>query len=259
MNRVTARLITALALLAPAAAHADYYLISPYEIDLGELELEHNGDSVFDNRPGQTRAASYTAEFGTGLTPWWHSELEFGFDRAPGAAQPTLLSQLVTENMFQLTEPGQAPVDLGFYFEYGQSLTTGVNAASNEVTAGLVAGKSIGHTLHLLNLLFSHEFGPDQSSQGTYVTYAWQSRWVLWEPLSPAIEVYGGPGIMGAFPRLTQQQLLAGPVGVGALKLHDLGLGSGGKIKYEVGWLFGATDASPRNVLRWRLELELPF
>ena len=77
----------ALLALAPAAARADYHVVSPYEIDLGELEIEHNGDAVFDRRPSQKGATSYTTEFGTGLTPWWHSEIELGFDRAPGGGK----------------------------------------------------------------------------------------------------------------------------------------------------------------------------
>jgi hypothetical protein len=48
-------------------------------------------------------------------------------------------------------------------------------------------------------------------------------------------------------------------VGVGLLRLNQIGLGHGGNLKYELGWLFGATPATPRNVLRWRLEVEIPF
>jgi hypothetical protein len=43
------------------------------------------------------------------------------------------------------------------------------------------------------------------------------------------------------------------------LRLHDLGLGHAGNLKYEVGWLFGATPATARGTLRWRLEVEIPF
>ena len=90
-------------------------------------------------------------------------------------------------------------------------------------------------------------------------TYAWQTRWNIWQPLSPAIEIYGDAGSLGASPRLQQQQLMIGPVGVGSVHLNDLGLGKGGKLKYELGWLFGATSASPQGALRWRLEVEIPF
>jgi hypothetical protein len=252
-------LAATLIILAPAAAHADFHIVSPYEIDLGELEIEHNGSAVFDRRPEQRDATSYTAEFGTGLTSWWHSEIELGFDRAPGDAQPTLLTQAVWENMFQLTEPGERFVDVGFYFEYGQSLTRGPAAASNQITFGPVLAKEIGRTVHTINLFFTRELGPDQTTQGLDFSYRWQSRWNIWTPLSPAIEIYGDTGVLGQVPKLSQQQLLVGPVGVGALGLDSLGLGHAGKLKYEIGWLFGATPASPRGALRWRLEVEIPF
>jgi hypothetical protein len=248
-----------LALLAPALAHADYRIVSPYEIDFGELEIEHNGSATFDRRPDKSGAQSHTIEFGTGLTTWWHSEIELGFDRDPGFNQPTLLTQAVTENMFQLTEPGAAFADFGFYVEYGQSLTSGKHAGSNQVTFGPVVAKDIGRTTQTINLFLTRQLGPNQTSQGLDFSYAWQGRWNLWQPLSPAIEVYGDAGTLGRSPRLSQQELLVGPVAVGSLRLGELGLGHAGKVKYEVGWLFGATQASPQGALRWRLELEIPF
>jgi hypothetical protein len=259
MIRTIRGLATALVMLAPVVAHADFHIVYPWEIDQGELEFEHNGSAVFDRRPDQRGAASYTAEFGTGLTSWWHSEIELGFERGPGDSQPTLLTQAVWENMVQLTQPGAQFADFGFYFEYGQSLTRGAAAASNQITFGPVIGKDIGRTTHTINLFFTRELGPDQTTQGLDFSYRWQSRWNLWAPLSPAIEIYGDTGTLGHAPRLSQQQLLIGPVGVGQLRLDQLVLGHAGKFKYEIGWLFGATPASPRGALRWRLELEIPF
>jgi hypothetical protein len=249
----------ALALLAPMTAHADFHVVSPYEIDLGELEIEHNADAVFDRRPDQRGAQSYTVEFGTGLTSWWHSEIELGFDRAPGAGQPALVSAAVWENMFQLTEPGEHFLDTGFYFEYGQSLTRGAAAGSNEITFGPIFAKETGRFLHTVNLFLTRQVGPDQTTQGLDFSYSWQTKWNIWAPLSPAIEIYGDTGVIGHMPKLSQQQLLIGPVGVGAIHLNDIGLGRGGKLKYEIGWLFGTTPASPRGALRWRFEVEIPF
>jgi hypothetical protein len=252
-------LAVALILLVPVSGRADYHVVSPYEIDLGELEIEHNGDAAFDRRPSLSGAQSYTVELGTGLTSWWHSEIELGFDRDPGFNQPTLLTQAVWENMVQLTEPGEEFADLGFYIEYGQSLTRGVHAGPNQVTFGPVIAKDIGRTTHTLNLFFSRELGPDQDTHGLDVSYAWQSRWNIWAPLSPAIEIYGDAGTLGSMPGLSQQQLLVGPVAVGSLRLNELGLGHAGKLKYEIGWLFGATSATASGTLRWRMELEIPF
>jgi hypothetical protein len=249
----------ALALLTPLRAWADFHVVSPDEIDFGELEIEHNGSASFDRLPANSGAQSYTIELGTGLTTWWHSEIEMSFDRNPGFNEPTLLTQAVTENMFQLTEPGEYFADVGFYIEYGQSLTTGHNASANEVTFGPVIAKDIGRTTSTVNLFLTRQLGPDQTMQGLDFTYAWQTRWNIWQPLSPAVEFYGDTGTLGSSPSFSQQELLVGPVAVGALKLNDLGLGHAGLVKYEIGWLFGATRASPNGTLRWRLELEIPF
>lgn len=259
MIRIALGMVAALALLAPLEARADFHVVSPYEIDLGEVEIEHNGDAVLDRRPSQIGATSYTTELGTGLTSWWHSEIELGFDRAPGDNQPTLLTQAVTENMFQLTEPGEDFLDSGFYFEYGQSTTTGRNAGSNEITFGPVIAKQFGRILNTLNLFLTRQLGPDQTNHGLDVSYAWQTRWEIWAPLSPAIEIYGDAGTLGNSPNLSRQQLLVGPVGVGVLKLNQLGLGHAGNLKYEAGWLLGTTPATARGTLRWRLEVEIPF
>ena len=256
MTRVRGILGATLLLLAPTVSYADYHIIAPSEIDLGEIEIEHNGDDAFDHRLGQIGAKSYTTELGTGLTSYWHSEIELGFDRAPGLNQPTQLTQVVTENMFQLTEPGEMFADWGFYIEYGQST---LRTAANEITFGPVVAKEYFRTVHTLNLLFAKELGPDQDNHGVDFSYAWQSRWNIWAPLSPALEIYGDTGTIGNTPALAKQQLLAGPVAIGTLGLNALNLGQSGNLKYEAGWLFGTTPASAAGTLRWRIELEIPF
>jgi hypothetical protein len=259
MTRTVVGLATALALLAPLQARADFHIHSPYDIDFGEVEIEHNGSASFDRNQDKSGAQSYTIELGTGLTHWWQTEIELGFDRDPGFNQNTLVTQIVSENTFQLTQPGEYFADFGFYVEYGQSLTTGRHAGPNQVTFGPLIAKDIGRTTTTVNLFLTRELGPGQDTQGLDFTWAAQTRWNLWAPLSPAVEIYGDSGVIGSSPRLSQQQLLVGPVGIGSLKFHDVGLGNAGKIKYEIGWLFGATEATAKGTLRWRLEVEIPF
>src|SRR3974390_1992387 len=255
----SARLLaTALVISVPGMAWAGYRVVSPDEIDYHELEIEHNGSASFDRLPANSGAQSYTLELGTGPTPWWHTELELGFNRDPGFNEPTFLNQIVTENMVQLTEPGAAIADFGFYAEYGQTLTTGKNAGPNEITFGPVIGKDVGRWTHTVNLFLTRQLGPDQTTHGFDFSYAWQRRWNIWRPLSPAVEIYGDTGVIGSNPALSQQQLLVGPVGVGVLSFHDLGLGRAGLVKYEIGWLFGATRASPHGAPPWRLGVENP-
>jgi hypothetical protein len=166
---------------------------------------------------------------------------------------------VVTENMFQLTEPGEYFADFGFYVEYGQNVATGKNAGPNEITFGPVIAKEIGRTTNTVNLFLTRQLGPDQTSEGLDFSFAWQTKWNISPFLSPAIEIYGDPGVIGSIQRYSQQQLLLGPVAIGAVKLSQLGVGNAGELKYELGWLFGATQATPNGTLRWRVELEIPF
>lgn len=243
-------------LLAATPARADYHIFSPYEIDLGELEIEHNGDAQFDRTVTKDGAQSYTLELGTGLTPWWHSEVEFSFDREPGQGVPTRMTSLVTENMMQITEPGEAWADYGVYFEYGQGTAKGL---PNQFTIGPVIGKDIGRTGNILNLFVSRQLGPNQDSHGLDLSYAWQTKWRLWEPLSPAVEIYGDTGTLTHMLGLNREELLAGPVLVGAVPIKGFSSTRTGRFKYELGYLFGLTGGTPASTLRWRLELEIPF
>jgi hypothetical protein len=122
-----------------------------------------------------------------------------------------------------------------------------------------LVAKDVGRTTHTVNLFLTRQLGSNQTTQRLNFSYAWQSRWNLWETLSPAVEIYGNAGLLGQVPRLARQQILVGPVGVGQVRFSSLGLGLAGKLKYEIGWLFGATQASPQGTLRWRLEAEFPF
>jgi hypothetical protein len=138
-------------------------------------------------------------------------------------------------------------------------MTAGRHAAANEVTFGPLIAKDTGPFTHTVNLFLTRELGPNQTTHGLDFSYAWQTRWNLWAPLSPAIEIYGDAGTLGRNPRLSQQGLRIGPVAIGSLRLNQLGLGHAGRLKYELGWLFGATQATPQGTLRWRLEVEIPF
>ncbi len=108
-------------------------------------------------------------------------------------------------------------------------------------------------TAHTLNLFFSKEVGRNRTD-ATPFFYAWQSRFRLDPHFEPGIELYGLIDDIEAPGKLADQQHRAGPVVVG---LHSLA--PYGKIKYEVGYLFGLTHATENGAVRWRLEYEIPF
>ena len=249
--RLRAILAALLFLTFSGTARADYHIISPDDIDQQEWEFEHNGAAALDSRPANDGARSYTAEIGYGVNSWWHPELELGIDRDPGPGQATKVDSLVWENTFSLTEPGEYWADLGFYWEYGLATLA---KSPDAMLYGPLLQKDIGHTTETLNLLFGTEVGPNKDAQGTDFSYAWQSRWNLSRAASPAIEIYGDAGQVDRMPGFQQQQLLAGPVGLGVIPLQGIG-----NLKYEVGYLIGLTHATPDGVVRWRIEIERHF
>jgi hypothetical protein len=72
--------------------------------------------------------------------------------------------------------------------------------------------------------------------------------------VDPAIEYYGFIENLSNTGKFTQQEHFLGPVAVGAVNFAPYG-----KLKYEVGYMFGLTPATPRGAIRWRLEYEIAF
>jgi hypothetical protein len=159
------------------------------------------------------------------------------------------------ENTFQLTQPGEYFFNLGFFFEYSHSTLRG---EPSSVTFGPIVQKELNDilgldTLHTLNLFLSRDIGHD-AARATAFSYAWQSL-ILTHPLiSPGVEFYGTIDDIAYAGPVSRQQHLAGPVLAGGVDFAPFG-----KLKYELGYLWGLTPASGRSAIRWRLEYEIAF
>src|SRR5579864_4488672 len=210
--------------LAPAAAHADFHIRSPDEIDYQEWEFETNGAASFDHNPAKDNETSYTLEIGRGLTPWYHPELELDIGRDAGPGEPTKIQGFTWENTFMLTEPGEYWADLGLYWEYSHSTLRG---SPDDTLFGALIQKDVGPTTHTLNLFLDKGIGPDQDMHGFDFSYAWQSRWNLNPYASPAIEIYGDAGQIDRTHSFPNQLLRLGPVLLGSVPM-----GTSGRLKY---------------------------
>lgn len=241
----------------PPAARAEFKLHYPI-ITYRELEFEHNGSVTFDKSgSGKNNAQSFTYEIGYGVTPWWEPEIEGEFETTPGQNQRFKATSF--ENTFQLTEQGKYWADLGFFAEFSHaavwtdadSFTFGPLVQKQAADLfGLDLGKD---TLHTLNLLVSKEVGLNHSD-ATPLAIAWQSRLRLNPLYEPAIEYYGQVSSIAGTSSGTGQQHRLGPALVGQYNMYQWG-----KIKYELGYLFGLNRATERGALRWRFEYEKAF
>jgi len=241
-------------LLAAGVTHADELrLISPNEIDYREIEIEHEGSAGFDRSPDRDGGRDYSLDLGTGVTRWWHLGLELEGEREAGPGNPLQIDGVQIESLLRLTEPGEDWLDAGFYTEYTRSALHG-RESPDDLLVGGVFLKDIGRTTHTLNLFLDRGFSPDEDVAGLRFSYAWQSRWNLWRQFAPAIEAFGQAGRLDRPDGFEQGQLIIGPVATGAILLGPVG-----RLRYEAGYLFGATDASPSGTLRWKIELEIPL
>jgi hypothetical protein len=107
--------------------------------------------------------------------------------------------------------------------------------------------------LHTLNLLFENQIGLHRTD-ATDFTPAWQSRWRLHPLFEPGFEYYGNIGDISSPGKLAEQQHRVGPVLVGLFDTEGFG-----KLKYELGYLFGLTRATENGAVRWKLEYEFRF
>ncbi|MBI1777033.1 MAG: FTR1 family protein [Proteobacteria bacterium] len=249
MHAAIGTLVAGVSLGAVATeASADFKVRSPI-VEQGEIELEHNGSVTFDkSNSGKDNARSYTNSIGYGVTEFWKTELEGEWGADPGS---TLRYSATTwENVFQLVAQGQYWADLGFFAEYSRAAIRG---SADSVKFGPLVEKEWGDSLHTANLLFEKEVGQGRTER-TGFSYAWQSRLRLHPLFEPGVELYGEVPDIHSPGKPADQQHRIGPVAAG---LYD-GLPFG-KLKFEVGYLFGLTPATEKGAARWRLEYEFRF
>jgi high-affinity iron transporter len=239
---------------AGSIGFADELKVRSPIVDYREFEIEHNGVTTFDSpKSGKSNNQFYTVEWGFGPLPNWFVELEHELEAPPG--ENITYDATSVENYFQLTPTGKYWGDLAFFAEYSQPPR---KADAKSFTFGPLAQTEFGEiagvgALHTANLLFTREVG-NNATTATPLFIAWQSRLLINPYIQPGFEYYGMIDDLGAPGKLADQQHRIGPVLVGLQNFAPYG-----KLKYEVGYQFGLTQATERGAMRWRLEYEIPF
>ncbi len=234
--------IAILGFSSPALAIPKVYY--PY-VEKGELELEAEGSYDFDDEEENDGRQQQKYAVGYGFTSHWFSELYGKIEKVPEEKENFEFTALEWENRFQLFEPGQLWVDMGLYTAYETSFE---KDAPDEVEWKLLFAKQMGKTSHAANFIFKKDVGGHSEKQ-LEAGFSWSSRWRFKPFLEPGLEYHVDAGeLRESIPYNTQEHLL-GPVVYGKL----------GQVKYDVGYLFGISDAAPEGVLKWILEYEIPL
>jgi hypothetical protein len=237
-----------------SGAHAQLKVRYPI-VDYSELEIEHFSDITFDKRnSGKTNNQRYTNEYYPPLpVPNLAIALENEFV-APNGENITY-DATAFEGYWQLTPTGKYWGDLALFGEVELPIHRGdakgyIFGPLGQTQFGEIAGYG---ALHTLNLLFAKTVG-NNSTDATRLNTAWQSRLVIHSLFEPGFEYYGQIDQIVNPGKPADQLHRIGPVLVGLQSFAPYG-----KLKYEIGYQFGLTDATPRGTLRWRFEYEIPF
>jgi high-affinity iron transporter len=229
-------------LLVPRSAHAAHVVYSPV-VEEGEIALELRGHYDFDSRDDVDGSQQYKLDLEYTPTAWWRTEVLGEWEREPGESIEA--TEVAWENVFQLTPQGKYWMDFGVLAEYAHSLE---DDGEDALELGLLGEKQFSSTVLTANLIFEREF---EGGADTEMEFAARYRWRVSEALEPGFELYSGLGDWGANGRMHDHEHQLGPSVMGKLRS-----GQRTAFKYEAAVLFGLTEESPDNTVRFLLEYE---
>ncbi len=230
-------------LMLPGAALAGAKVYSP-SVELGEFGIEIRGDARI-NRGETDKVQDQIYELEYGVTEWWKTAIFAELEQERG--EGLRYAATAWENIVRLTEPGEAWADTGLYFEYER----GHVESPDKLEGKLLLEKEFGPTVETVNLIVEREIG-GYSKPGAKFEYAARAKYRFKPYIEPAVEAFGDIGQIDR-PSSRQEHRL-GPVALGTIPLA-----SRIALYYELGWLFGLTNASPDHSLKWLVEFEFYF
>jgi hypothetical protein len=243
----------------PAAAQVDpwEFEVYPYQtLGRGVIELESlNSVVAKGHRNGENGTSAGTLP----SQSMWRTAFELAYgltDRIETAAYLTLAKPSGRDLQFagskfrvrsSLFDPGQLPVDLGWYIEIEYRRVPQFDDQKLELELRPIIEKDLGDFSLLFNPIFEKVLvGPDKNKGFEFgYSAAVYYRWL--RSLSPGIELYGGIGNIRDPDPTREQQHYIFPVIKGELS-HG--------IEYNTGVGFGMTRGSDKVIVKFNLELE---
>jgi len=233
--------LAALACSTLAYAGPDDYVLTP-TVEYGEREIELRIGTA-SGEEGEPRASAASIAFGYGVTQWWATEI-YGKWHRDGT---TSFDAIEWENRFQLTQPGQYLVDLGFVVEIERPRD---RAEGYELRLGPLLQKEFGPVQANFNVLLERHYRSTQPQQ-TELGYQWQVKYRWREAFEFGAQGFGEVGKWNDWASAREQEHIAGPAIFGKFNLDGRQA-----IRYDAAVLFRLSDAAPRQTLRARIEYE---
>ena len=225
-------------------AYAEKQVFQP-NAEQGEWELENTG--VYDIDPAKNKNAvqEYHYAVGYGVNSFWHTELELEAETEPtdDAITSFQATHMEWENIFQLADKGEYWLDPGIYLAYEAPL---INKQVGQFEGKILLEKDIQKISNILNISFNQEVGGGADPH-TDAGISWSTRYRLSQYFEPGVEYWNDFSTIDHHLDYEQQSHQVGPCFYGHLARH---------INYDIGYLFGVSDAAPRGELKWVIEYE---
>lgn len=243
-NKSVLALAGILAVANVSNAEASKKVYDPY-VEKGELEFELRSGIKFDDNKSKDGEEKHKLAIGYGVTDRWATEIYGVIEKEGTSGSEYIFQEIEWANKFQLTEAGQYFVDVGAYLAYSAALTGG---HADAIEAQLLLAKDIGKFSNNANIEYKRQIG-ENSNDENEVELKWSTRYRYSELFEPGFEIYSNLGDISDSKGYDKQSHQIGPVFYGK---YD-------HIKYEIGYLFGASDAAVDGEAKLLLEYEMRF
>lgn len=238
-----ASVVLAAALFAGSAIAGPADYVSVPGVTAGEHEIDFKAGSI--NRSGDARESAASLGYGYGVTDYWSTEVYGKYKRADGNG--TAFDAFEWENKFQLTQPGQYPVDFGFLTEIERAQD---RSEGYEVKFGPLFQTEFGKTQLNLNVLFQRNYRAAESNL-LQLSYQWQAKYRWLQRFEFGAQGFGELGTWNHIAPRSEQTHLAGPAVFGKFDL-----GGGHAIQYNAAYLVDVSDTRHSNTFRTQVEYE---
>ncbi len=246
--------LAASAVLAFAGAATDSVADEIYSpnTEYRELSLEYNGSRTFDRNPDKDGARENEVSLEAGITPNLTLEVSAVSAKDPGGTSQLTAREI--EARYQFFEPGEKWLDAGLLVAYGLAAQHG---EPDSLEVKLLLQKDVGRFTSTANIGFSQNVGANSAHTGgpDYV-FLWNTRYRYSAGFQPGIEIQSDLGQGHQLGSFHKQEHYIGPAVYGKLFRP---LPPGQAIKYQFAYLFGASDAAARGVVRAMVEYETHF
>ena len=244
------RLLAAVTLGLPAFAMAgasDYVRVPNVEYGEREIDLKYGTEKMKDSEGGE-RTSDGSLGLGYGATQWWFTEVYAKWKKE--GPEKTRYDAFEWENLFQLTETNKYPVDVGFFIELEVPKE---RAEGYEWAFGPLFQFDTGPIRWNLNPVFEKVTrSKEEGEHPLELLYQAQATYRLPNGMDVGVQAFGEMGKWNDWEPHNEQEHRIGPAIFGKVKL-----GEGRQaIKYNAGFLFGLTDATPKHTFRLQAEYE---